>query len=246
MKNNHKKVIFIFGANSDLGYEIIKLHIREDITSNLFLFSRNIKRLNDLKKIKPDNLNIFSIDMNKREEVIKLLNNIQINPNIIYFFNGKLDDFDIVQTDNDSIDEIINSNFLSIVNVINYYIKSSLKNDKKIKIICTSSIAGTRGKGNNIIYSASKSALTTYLSSIRQKYSNKNISIVTLIPGYIKSKMTSGLNISRLLTDDPRKLAKKIFNIMKNQDDIFIPLKWRIIVWIINLIPESIFKKLKF
>ena len=240
------KNIFFFGANSDICYELIQQFLHKENNLNFFFFSRNQSRLSNLKVKNSIKYHYISIDLSDREKVIKLLDELNTLPDMIIFFNGELDTVDLVNIHQQYIDKLLNINFLSIVNICNFFIKKVLEVNKKLDIICLSSIAGERGKSNNIFYTASKASLTSYLSSLRQKFYKKNIHVLTVLPGYVKTKMTSHLELPKFLLDDPKILSKKIYYAIKDKKNIYIPLKWRIIIFFIKLIPENLFKKIKF
>ena len=71
------------------------------------------------------------------------------------------------------------------------------------------------------------------------------VSVITIKPGMVRTPMTTNLPDSPLFAK-PEKVGKDIYNAIKNKKDIlYTPSYWRIIMTIIKLIPEGIFKKLK-
>ena len=55
-----------------------------------------------------------------------------------------------------------------------------------------------------------KRALTTYLSGLRNRLSSKNVHVMTVKPGYVKTKMTKDLNIPNILKVSPNYVAKNL------------------------------------
>ena len=100
-----------------------------------------------------------------------------------------------------------------------------------------------------LFYSPSKAGLISYLSGLRQKLVNDKILISIIIPGYMNTKPFRAVdwNAPKFLISDPLDVAIKIKkSINKNQETIFINFFWKIIMFIVNLIPEKLFKKLSF
>jgi hypothetical protein len=56
--------------------------------------------------------------------------------------------------------------------------------------------------------------------------------------------MTKNIKIPNFLADTPENLASKIMAIINNKGDSYTPIKWKVIMFIIKMIPEKIFKKL--
>ena len=112
-------------------------------------------------------------------------------------------------------------------------------------IIGISSVAGERGRQKNYIYGSAKSAFSTYLSGLRQALSKTNINVITVHPGFVKTKMTKDIKTIKFLTTTPDKVALDIFNGQQsNKSIIYTKFYWRYIMLIINIIPESLFKRL--
>ena len=69
---------------------------------------------------------------------------------------------------------------------------------------------------------------------------------MTVKPGFMNTRMIEGMKTPKPLTAEPENVAKGIYNaVAKRRNVIYILPIWRIIMLIIVLIPESIFKKLK-
>ena len=68
---------------------------------------------------------------------------------------------------------------------------------------------------------------------------------MTVKPGYVETKMIKELNIPKFLTVTPNYVAKKIYKMQQRRIDIiYIPGFWSLIMILVKLIPERIFKKL--
>jgi len=111
-------------------------------------------------------------------------------------------------------------------------------------IICLSSVAGDRGRRSNFIYGASKSALNTYLQGLRMEMYRHNVRVVTVLPGYVDTPMSYG-KVERRYAVSPHYVAEKIYKLTRgNRNIVYIPPIWWLIMRVIRLIPEAVFKKL--
>ena len=107
-------------------------------------------------------------------------------------------------------------------------------------------MAGDRGRATNFYYGAAKSAFTVFLSGLRQKLSKSKITIITVSLGFVDTKMTKEEKIPNLLNTNPETIAKKIIECVEKKKLFYVPIRWKIIMTIVKLIPESIFRKLNF
>ena len=107
-----------------------------------------------------------------------------------------------------------------------------------------SSVAGDRGRGSNYCYGATKAALSAYADGLRGRLHDSSVHIVTVKPGPTATPMTEGLD-AKAKKADPSDVAKQIVRaIDKRKDIVYTPGKWRVIMAVIKLIPERVFKRL--
>ena len=92
-------------------------------------------------------------------------------------------------------------------------------------------------------------SLIAYMSALRQKLVSKKINVITVIPGYMKTKpfIVGGWKAPSFLIASPNKVAKVILKAINSKKEIvYVNFVWRIIMFFIVNIPEKIFKNLKF
>ena len=78
-------------------------------------------------------------------------------------------------------------------------------------IVGVSSVAADRGRKSNYIYGASKAGFDAYLSGLRNRLFESNVSVLTVRPGFVATKMTQHLALPHLLTAKPNQVANAIF-----------------------------------
>jgi short-subunit dehydrogenase len=109
-----------------------------------------------------------------------------------------------------------------------------------------SSVAGNRGRQSNYIYGSAKAGFTAYLSGLRNKLYHSKVHVLTVLPGFVNTRMTENLNLPKLLTAQPDEVGAAIYKAVKNKKDVlYVKWFWRWIMLIITSIPESMFKKRK-
>ncbi len=243
------KTALIIGGNSDIG-KAIALELANE-KYNLILTSR-IKNFKDSYcnhlSIKYDVVvqNLF-LDICAHNSFSDFVDNLNTLPDLIFVSVGYLNNQKLSFERYDDALLSINTNYTGPSLILNTLSSKLISNNKSCKIIGISSVAGLRGRASNFIYGSSKSGFTTYLSGLRNYLFDYRISVLTVLPGYVDTKMTSHLNLPRLLTISPELLAKKIIKAVKSDKNVmYSTLIWFVIMTIINLIPETIFKRLKF
>lgn len=112
-------------------------------------------------------------------------------------------------------------------------------------IVGISSVAGDRGRASNYYYGSAKAGFTAFLSGLRNRLSGSGVHVLTIKPGFVDTKMTSGLDLPPLLTASPDRVAKDILRGVHKQKNIVYTKKvWGWIMLLIRHIPETLFKRL--
>lgn len=113
-------------------------------------------------------------------------------------------------------------------------------------IVGISSIAGERGRRGIPAYYTSKAAFSTYLESLRNRLSQYGVKVTTIKPGVIDTPMTRGLNTA-VAAYPAADTAKQIVDAAAKGAIVkYVPSKFRIVSFILHLIPSFIFRRLNF
>jgi short-subunit dehydrogenase len=112
-------------------------------------------------------------------------------------------------------------------------------------IIGISSVAGERGRKSNYVYGSAKSGYTAFLSGLRNRLSKKGVHVLTVLPGFVATRMTEGMDLPKRLTASPDEVANEVYKAVgKRRDVVYVKPVWRVVMAIIRAIPERIFKGL--
>jgi short-subunit dehydrogenase len=157
---------------------------------------------------------------------------------------GYLGDQEKAQLDLPEMLKIIETNYVGCVSILNI-IGDDFEKRKNGFIIGISSVAGDRGRKSNYFYGSAKAGLTAYLSGLRNRLSKNGVHVLTVKPGFVRTKMTEGLELPEFLTANPKEVARNVFHAYnKKRDVVYAKWFWRWIMWTIIHIPEKIFKKM--
>ena len=113
-------------------------------------------------------------------------------------------------------------------------------------IIGISSVAGDRGRATNYVYGSAKAGFTAFLSGLRNRLAGKGVHVLTVLPGFVATRMTEGLDLPAKLTTTPDALAATVLKAANaRRNVIYVKGIWALVMLIIRNIPEAIFKKLR-
>ena len=244
------KKILIIGAASAIATETAKSFAKDG--AKLFLVDINSERLNSVAKhIKvwapnseilnsPLDVNSFDKHCEVFENAVSALNGLDA----ILIAHGTLPDQKKTQEDVNLIIKEFNTNGLSVISLAsiaaNYFEKQ-----KKGCIAAISSVAGDRGRQSNYIYGAAKGSIAIYFQGLRNRLFPSGVTVLTIKPGFVDTPMTAHLTKNPLFAS-AESVGRGIYDSMISGKDIaYIPSYWRIILTVVKLIPEKIFKRLK-
>ena len=113
-------------------------------------------------------------------------------------------------------------------------------------IVGVSSVAGDRGRQSNYVYGSAKAGFTAFLSGLRNRTAKHGIHVVTVKPGYVRTKMTEGMRLPGALTASPSEVGYAIWQaVHRGVSVVYVRSIWRLIMAIIRAIPEPVFRKLR-
>ena len=113
-------------------------------------------------------------------------------------------------------------------------------------LVGISSVAGERGRATNYVYGSAKAGFTAFLSGLRNRMAKRGVHVVTVLPGFVATQMTEGMDLPARLTAQPSEVAEAIARAVEHKKDIvYVRPIWRLFMAIIRNVPERIFKRMK-
>jgi len=239
--------VLVLGATSDIGYAIAKKFAQHQY--DVQLAARNIAPLSPMQSDIQVRYNVrcslHAFDAEKFTTHQFFYDSLSIKPDVTICVFGYMNDNEKVITDWNETQKTINTNYTGAVSILNIIAQDYVEK-KKGTIVGISSVAGERGRQSNYIYGSAKAGFTAYLSGLRNKLYHSGVHVLSILPGFVYTKMTEHLNLPKLLTAQPSEVAEAVYEgVAKRKNIIYVKWFWRWIMTIIKAVPEPIFKKKK-
>ncbi len=243
--------ILIIGATSDIAESCARVWAMNQ--AEFFLVARDEHRANLIAKdlvalgaslVHLHMANLAELDSHRHilEEAFKKLGKVDI----ALISHGTLSEQ--IKCEN-SVELAVNEIYLNgitvislLTNLANYF---ELQKSGVLAVI--SSVAGDKGRATNYVYGSAKSLVTTFCSGLRQRLFKHGVSVITIKPGLINTKMTAGLR-KNFLWSQKESVAKLIVTVCKKKraGEYYSPKFWYFIMLIIKIMPNFIFNRIKF
>jgi short-subunit dehydrogenase len=238
--------ILILGAKSDIARALACQYAGKGY--NLYLAGRDINTLQEFSRDLEIRHNIktslYEFDVEAVESHHNFYSSLPEKPYGVIFAAGYMTEQKNAENNYQETLRTITVNYSGAISILNI-IAGDFESRGNGFIIGISSVAGDRGRRKNYIYGSTKAAFSAYLSGLRNRLSQSNVQVLTVKPGFVRTRMTAGMKLPALLTANPEKAAKDIFTAQqKGRNIVYTLWLWRYIMLIIRLIPEGIFKRL--
>ena len=172
LKNLKDKVMVVFGGNSGIGMDMIKIAKKHGAKCYSFSRSSTNTDISDIKSVKSALKSVFE----KEGKIDFVVNSAAIlNKEPINHLNIK------------TIKQIIDINYVGMVNVVLAsfeYLKAT-----KGQILNFTSSSYTRGRANYALYSSTKSAVVNFTQAIAEEWQDDGIKINCINPQRTKTAM---------------------------------------------------------
>lgn len=237
-----KKAIVV-GASSGIGREVAIKLIDEGYIVGIA--ARRVALLEELRDEYGNKVVIKKIDISKTDEAMKSLEELieELGGLDLIVINSGYGHVNL-ELDWGIEKQTIEVNalgFSAITNVSYRYFSKQ----KSGCIVGISSIAGIRGSSYSPAYSATKSYLSNYLEGLRCKAKKEktNIKVIDVKPGFVDTAMGQG---DKAFWVAPVEIAaiQIIKAIKKGKEKAVVTKRWRLIAWIMKIIPEWLYCKI--
>jgi len=240
MSENHKKV-WITGASSGIGKAVAEKFAKEGW--KVAVSARRREILEDMAN--NDKIFSYPLDVTNKDQVNSTFEKIIEDfggLNLCIFSSGTYDPKNEKSIDVDKIKNVIDVNFMGVVNCVKS-VEKNFKQKKSGQISIVSSIAGYRGLPNSSGYGPSKAALTNFAESIYFDFKKFNVNVSVISPGFIKTPLTDKNEFSMPFLETPEFAAKKIYNglIRNNSFEIHFPKPLTLLLKFFRILPYKIY-----
>lgn len=110
-------------------------------------------------------------------------------------------------------------------------------------LVGISSVAGERGRATNYVYGSAKAGFISFMSGLRNRLTKRGVHVVTVLPGFVATQMTEGMDLPAKLTAGSSEVAGAIARAVERKKDvIYVRPIWQLIMLIIRNIPERVSK----
>jgi len=239
--------VLILGARSEIGRALARVYAQDGY--GVILAARQAERLHadaaDLRVRFGRDVEVQEFDAVDTASHAVFLDRLGSLPDTAICLVGLMTPQVEAEADYAAADMMIKSNYSGLVSILGE-IANRMEARRSGTIIGVSSVAGDRGRAANYVYGSAKAGLTAFLSGLRSRLAGTGVSVITIKPGYVRTRMTEQLQLPAALTAHPDELALAIRKAHKRGKAVlyYRPV-WRLVMLVIRCMPERLFVRLK-
>lgn len=243
-----KPLALILGARSDIGMAVA--HKFASLGHPIQLAARNAMNLEALKADMEIRYQVAvglhefdALTIDTHEAFVAALPEL---PEIVICAVGLMGEQAENERDLAAAARVMRSNYEGPASILSVFANRFEERGSGSTIVGISSVAGDRGRATNYIYGSAKAGFTAFLSGLRNRLAKRGIHVVTVLPGFVATRMTEGMDLPAKLTAETTEVAHAIARAVERKKDvIYVRPIWRLIMLIIRNIPERVFKRMK-
>lgn len=239
--------VLVIGARSDIG--LAAAHRFAAAGYAVRLAARNAAQLEadaaDMALRHGADVTAHELDLLEPSTFEAFLDSLPALPDVAICAVGLLGDQAVSQTDLEAASLVMRSNYEGPA-LITGLLAERFEVRGSGTLAGISSVAGDRGRASNYVYGSAKAGYTAFLSGLRNRLAKKNVHVLTVLPGFVRTRMTEGMDLPARLTAEPAAVAEAIFKAVSNKRDvIYVKPVWRLVMTVIRAVPERVFKGTK-
>ncbi len=243
--SEQRQTALILGATSDIGRAIAQRLAEEGYALQLAARDPNqlAREVRDIELRYQVPVSPQTFDALAPRTHAALLDGVGVLPDVAVCVVGLLGDQGESERDLDAAERVMATNYLGPARLM-----GDLANCFEARgsgtLVGISSVAGDRGRATNYVYGSAKAGFTAFLSGLRNRLARSGVHVLTVKPGFVRTRMTENLSLPSRLTATPDQVARAIYRaIVYHQNVIYVKPMWRLIMLTIRLLPEFFFKK---
>ena len=246
--NDSRKTMLLIGATSDIGRAVALAYGRAGW--RILLAARDpeaaARNAADIATRTGTPPAVFPLDVTAPDTFAAFAAALPLLPDTIVCVAGLLGDQQRAEAEPDHAAMILRTNFEGPALLLDLFAQHFATRGSGT-IVGVSSVAGDRGRASNYFYGSAKAGFSAYLSGLRNRLAAAQVRVVTVKPGFVRTRMTKGMKLPNLLTAEPQEVGRAIYRAAEvaHRDVVYVRPIWRLVMTIICAIPEPLFKRLR-
>jgi short-subunit dehydrogenase len=234
--------VFITGASDGIGAALARAYAARGW--RLGLLARRSDRLEQLASSLPVACEVYSADVRDAAALHDAARHFVETggaPDVVIANAGvSAGNLTAIAGDVDTCEWILDVNLMGAVRTFQPFI-ASMQARGRGALVGMASVAGVRGLPGAGAYCASKAALIAYLESLRVELRGTGLNVITLLPGYVDTAMTTGNPYRMPFMLDADDAARRLLRVIDaRRPHAVVPWQMGVVAGIMKFLPPAL------
>ena len=241
--------VLVLGGGSDIGLAIVRrLVARRARTIDLAgRHPENLKgHVDELRDLGAETVDVVAFDAAdtaSHQRFVEEVFDAHGDFDLVLLAFGVLGDQEEAERDPSAALEILQTNFTGAVSVA-LPVAARLRAQGHGTLVVLSSVAGERVRKANFVYGSSKAGLDGFAQGLGDHLDGSGVRVMVVRPGFVRTKMTAGLEPAPLSTDAESVAASIAAGLRRNAHTVWSPAPLRFVMSALRHLPRAVFRRL--
>jgi len=240
------QTIVLFGATSDIGRAIVDALVTT-ATTTVVLAAR---RPDDVESeslrgrgIEADVVAFDATETTAHAGIVERLAATHGDLDVVVVAFGQLGDAAALAADPVAAAALVDVNFTGAVSVCTAVVEQ-FRRQGHGRLVVLSSVAGERVRKANYVYGATKAGLDGFAQGLGDALAGTGASVLIVRPGWVRSKMTAGMDAMPLATTPEAVAAATVAALRAGRRIVWVPAALRPIMAVARHLPAALWRRL--
>ncbi|QGF22509.1 decaprenylphospho-beta-D-erythro-pentofuranosid-2-ulose 2-reductase [Raineyella fluvialis] len=244
------RTLLLLGGTSDIALAIARAYAAESPALDVVLAARPTERRTAAaESLRAEGVAVREVDLDARATdthaatIEEAFSGGDIDMAVVAF--GVLGDAEGAWQDPQQALELAEVNYTAPVH-LGVLLAGRMRQQGQGQIVLLSSVAGERIRRSNFVYGSTKAGVDGFYRGIGEALRGSGVNVLVVRPGFVKSKMTTGLKTAPLAVTPDEVAAEVVDGVRAHRTVIWAPKLFQLVMLVLRHVPQPIFRKLPF
>ena len=240
--------VLVLGGTSEIGVATAKRLVR-DRARRVILAARDPSSTDaaagELRALgaEADSVGFDALDFDSHEAFVADVFDRFGDIDLVLVAWGVLGDQEQLPRDHDKAVEAVQVNYTGVVSV-SVPLVERMRRQGHGTIVYLSSVAGERARASNFVYGSTKAGMDAFAQGLGDSLDGSGVRVMVVRPGFVKTKMTEGLDSAPLSTDADAVAESIAAGLRRNAHTVWSPAPLRVVMSALRHLPRPVFRRL--
>lgn len=244
------RTLLLLGGTSDIALAIARAYAAESPALDVVLAARPTERRSAAAAaLRAEGVGVREVDFDARAAgthaatIEQAFAGGDVDLAVVAF--GVLGDAEAAWQDPEQALELAEINYTAPVH-LGVMLANRMRAQGHGRIVLLSSVAGERIRRSNFAYGSTKAGVDGFYRGLSEALRGSGVGVLVVRPGFVKSKMTAGLQSAPLAVTPEQVAAEVVEGVRTQRTVIWVPKLFQLVMLVLRHIPQAIFRKLPF